>query len=139
MAGLTAMNYMRRFDRVNLCPQVMPSTIPSGPGSLGRAAAMMLAGSLLRGRRVVFLGQNVAECFSVPETYHAERYRQLCVWYNLPESSPKAYRGVAGFFVGQPLPFHWAVLPHPSDPNLWYNDAANLARAKAFMLELAEG
>lgn len=131
LAGLGELQYLNRFDRVNLCPTVQPSTIPV---SLGRPMAEMLAGSILRLRRVVFLGANVAECFGLKREMW-----EPCVWRNLKDgTSPN--KGCAGYSAGRMMPpFHWAVLPHPSGRNLWYNEPSNREMARAFMTELAEG
>lgn len=125
LAGARA--YLMRFDRVNLSPVPQPSTIEV---KVGRPMAMMLAGSLLRGRRVVLLGSNVAECFCLDRDEW-----EPCSWHNWED------RGSAwtGHKPGFPLPFSWAVLPHPSGRNLWYNDPRNRGLAREFMTELAEG
>jgi hypothetical protein len=144
LAGLSNMDYLRRFDRVNLCPSVQPSTIPL---RLGRDNAMNLAGSLLRGRRVVLLGANVLACFGLGKEFgssnqgfgtlaHMTPNVPYMAWF--PENGRPA-TGYAGFKLGMSLPFHWAVLPHPSGRNRWYNDPANREAARAFMTELAEG
>lgn len=129
LAGLRPSEYMRRFDRVNLCPTVRPSTIAIREG---RPMAEMLAGSLLRGRRVVLLGANVAECFGLRDPSRAEP----CRWYALPEGA-REWWGVTGFKSGFALPFTYAVLPHPSGRNRWYNEPENRARAERLMRDLA--
>jgi len=129
LAGLSASQYMMRFDRVNLCATTQASTIRT---SVGRPYAEMLAGSLLRGRRVVLLGMNVVECFGL------EEFRcDLAEWFDTREIRPQA--GWAGYRAGMVPPFNYAILPHPSGRNRWYNEPANRERARAFMTELAEG
>lgn len=127
MLGMEPLAYMRAFDRVNVCPFPQESTIKPKEWT---AAAENLAGSLLRGRRVILLGPNVAECFGMRRDLF--RY---CLWYE--SSSPT--KGIAGFRAGKmTLPFSWAVLPHPSGRNRWYNEDKNKEEAIRFLRELVQ-
>lgn len=123
MMKMKPTEYMIRFDRVNVCPFPQPSTIS---GRDWRQAAENLAGSLLRQRRVILLGTNVAECFGLKR----EAYEYL-EW----SAEPYEHCGVAGFRCsGSRLPFSWAVLSHPSGRNRWYNEEANRLAAAEFLL-----
>lgn len=123
MCGLGWIDYNRSFDRVNVCPEAQPSTINV---KKYRAHAENLAGSILRERRVIFLGSNVLGCFGFdPRTV------EPCVWYDLPDNAK--HRGVAGYRVGHALPFSWAVMPHPSGRNRWYNSPENRELASIFL------
>jgi hypothetical protein len=124
LAGLSNIKYLHAFDRVNLCPTPRPSTILI---TEGRPMAQMLAGSLLIRRTVVLLGANVAECFGP-----GARGYELLKW----TEDPGHPWGTTGFKDGFALPFRWAVLPHPSGRNHWYNDPVNRNAARSFMREL---
>jgi hypothetical protein len=127
LAGLSSMRYMQVFDRVNLVPFPRPSTVPLAES---RPYAEMLAGSLLVGRRVVLLGRNVSGSFGIRDDF------PLLTWVNWDRPG----QGHMGFKSGKmSIPFSWAILPHPSGRNLWYNDPENRKLAGAFMTELAEG
>lgn len=122
MLGMQPIEYMRLFDRINVCPFPQPSTIQPKEWT---SAAENLAGSILRGRRVIMLGQNVAECFGVPRGAY-----DYCEW----KICTSSFRGIAGFRAGRmSLPFSWAVLPHPSGRNRWYNEHENRERAIDFL------
>lgn len=114
---------MQAFDRINVCPFAREGAINPKEWI---AAAENLAGSILRGRRVILLGQNVAECFGLPRQSY-----EYCVW----KECTSKYRGIAGFSVGQALPFDWGVIPHPSGRNFWYNDHNNKAKISDFLRE----
>lgn len=123
MLDLSPLEYMREFDRVNVCPTWKEGTI--APRSYHRHAEN-LAGSILRGRRVVLLGANVAECFGVFKPPLLEWVKEAGIAH-----------GLAGFRVGRlPLPFSWAVLPHPSGRNRWYNDPDNARLARQFLRDI---
>lgn len=121
LIGVSALDYMRAFDRVNVCPFPQPSTIKPKEW---RAAAENLAGSLLRDRRVILLGPNVAECFGIKRSVY-----EFLLWHE----KRNVHRGVLGFRAGQTLPFSWAVMPHLSGRNHWYNDANNVCEAAEFL------
>jgi len=124
MAGLKRLEYLNGFDRVNVCPFPQPSTIKPKEW---HQAAENLAGSILRGRRVVLLGPNVAECFGIKRTVY-----EYCTWHK----NRGGVSGAIGWRVGSALPFSWAVLPHPSGRNRWYNEQENVDRASKFLKEL---
>lgn len=122
MLCLHPLEYIAQFDRVNVCPFPQPSTIVPREW---RSAAENLAGFLLRGRRVILLGPNVAECFGVSRGAY-----EYLEWSDPPSSRS----GVAGFRAGRMgLPFSWAVLPHPSGRNRWYNEQENREAATQFL------
>lgn len=123
MLGVKPMDYMAGFDRINLCPFAQESTIPVNQWKL---AASNLAASLLRGRRVILLGVNVAQCFGV-------EHRSYLEWYEDPGEKVPRY-GLVGWNAGDRRPpFAWATLPHPSGRNRWYNEEANKEAAVAFL------
>lgn len=121
MAGLDWALYMRVFDRINICPFSHPGTINPKEWT---SSAENLAGSILQGRRVIMLGPNVAESFGLRRADY-----EFCVWNEAQDP------GFPGYRVGLPLPFHWAVIPHPSGRNFWYNDPGNKAMVEKFLKE----
>jgi hypothetical protein len=116
LAGMTMNEYLRGFERTNL--------IRRYPGSAGRGdafpmpeakvAAMMLRREL-GGKRVVLLGRKVAEAFGYGKA-------EWFAWNR-------------GFARG--VEFAWAVFPHPSGVNHWWNDFEYVRRAEKFMRGLA--
>lgn len=123
MLEVSPLVYMRAFDRVNVCPNAQEGTIH--PRSYA-AHAENLAASLLRQRNVILLGQNVAECFGITR----ERY-SYCEW---KDSRIHESYGLVGWNTGRFPPFRWAVLPHPSGRNRWYNDPFNAETARQFLV-----
>jgi hypothetical protein len=112
MTGLPAEDYLARFDRVNLLYEHLGKA-PAGtedrfPMRAGRAAALAMR-PFLGGRQVLLVGRDVAVCFGHEFTPFLE-WRQEPAW---------GYR--------------YAVLPHPSGRNHWYNDAERRAAATAFL------
>lgn len=116
LCELDLVQFLADFDRVNLLGR-FPGK--SGKGdrfpievARRRAIDLLMSGTLFD-RRVVLLGGNVAKAFG----------------------------------VDYPRPFEWqsrralvyAVAPHPSGINLWWNDPANRAAARVFWRELASG
>lgn len=84
--------------------------------SIGRTMARALIEEFA-GSRWVLVGAKVCRCFDV-DAGRAPR----CQWIDL---APRR--------VG-----HVAMLPHPSGLNLWYNEPANVERARAFLTEEVE-
>jgi hypothetical protein len=125
MMKLSWKEYNDLFDRVNVCPHAQPSSIPV---SVYKPFAENLCG-VLRNRRVVLLGANVAECFGI----RREAWKP-CEWREQSDT----YRrfNFVGFRVGMALPFDWAVLPHPSGRNRWYNEPENERLAIEFLSAL---
>jgi len=113
MIGVSWSAYMQTFDRVNICPFPQKGTIKVKDW---QPAAENLAGSILRQRRVIMLGPNVAECFGINRAV-----------YNFGDwkINNSAIRGIGGFRIGMSMPFDWMVIPHPSGRNLWYNNQYN--------------
>lgn len=125
LMGLAPLEYMRRTDRVNLCPYPRPGGITVADG---RPVAEMLAGSLLRGRRVVLLGVDVVRCFGYDSA-------KPLVW----EEPSSRFAGLAGFRAGRMgLPFTWAYLPHLSGRNRFYNDPVARGAAEEFLRRAVE-
>lgn len=124
LLGLTRFEYLENFDRVNVCPTTTPGGIDP---SLYRPHAENLMGSLLRNRRVIMLGPNVASCFGIRRNAYS-----FCETYR-GSSSPM--RGLAGWRLGQSLPCAWSVIPHPSGRNYWYNDEENCLAVKIHIME----
>ncbi len=79
------------------------------PMDEARTAADRLTPSLI-GRRIVMVGDNVARAFGVTKY-------PWCIWM-ASDAFPET---------------EFAVLPHPSGVNMWYNDRDNLKRAKKFL------
>lgn len=116
-AGLTEDQFAATFERWNL--------LDAWPGRAGekgdlfpRGAASAAAERLLPmldGHHVVLLGWNVERAFGLgidaPMVWRQHEWRS-----------------------GEMLV---AVLPHPSGVNLWWNDAGNVERARAFLSGLA--
>ena len=122
LLGIAPVEYMKSFDRVNVCPFPRPSTIKPTEWT---AAAENLAGSLLRGRRVILLGPNVAACFGIT--------RLNFDFLSWREAQPSRVTNCLGYVAGRSAPFSWAVLPHPSGRNRWYNDEKNRRAAREFL------
>lgn len=121
LAGLSAQDYLRLFDRTNL--------LHTFPGRWKRddkwprrdaeiAAAAMKP--LLGGRSVILVGRNVAEAFGYP-AQHLDFHQ----WFS---------DGSWGFEV--------AVVPHTSGRNHWYRKPGHEDQARAFwsrvLADLAE-
>lgn len=103
-----------------------------GPASSGKGSAFPLGPARksarrlvreYRGRRFVLVGWRVAAAFGVP--VHVARPLR---WYGDWAHSLDGSGAGAGSF---------AVLPHPSGVNLWWNDPANVERARRFLREAA--
>lgn len=89
VCGVPRAKYMRSLQRVNLC---LGNTYD---GKVARATAESL-GEELRGRRVIFLGDEVRRSFWLPKL-------RLFDWHKSEQ-------------------FTWCQLPHPSGLNRMYND-----------------
>lgn len=103
LLGLSRMDYMRMFDRVNLlaqCPERWDRVAAA-------ASALNLAASILRGRRLVLVGQRVRDAFGLG--------RPMMDWAAGPHGD-------------------WAWIPHPSGLNTWYNHEENRATVREFLL-----
>lgn len=114
LMGLSLAGYVRLFARANLLdawPGMAGAKGDAFPQRLARIAALdMLDAGLLRDRLVLFVGAGTARAFRfpAPPLDWAEHAGTLC-----------------------------ACVPHPSGVNLWWNDPANEARARAFLVDLA--
>ena len=103
LCGMSPATFRQSFDRINLYSQRVASN------KIGDQAAGRNLASLLRGRRVLALGQRVLAAIGTPE--------ELMSWEFCEDS-----------FIG-------ATMPHPSGMNRWWNDADNVAAAKAFLMK----
>ena len=127
LLGMSTYVYLSSFDRVNVCPMPKPSTVK--PKEFAEFAENLM-GSILRDRRVVFLGPNVAECFGIK--------RDVYAFCQLKYGSTSPTRGLAGWRVGSALPCEWSVIPHPSGRNLYYNDEENRFAVSQHLKEAIE-
>lgn len=111
MMGLKISHYvaLRRMNLLDYYPG------PRFPERAGRAAAGRLLPEL-PGTRVLMMGQAVAKCFGFVCC-------QPLVWYD-------------GDYGGDSFAF--AVVPHPSGRNRWYNDRTNREAARRFLRGLGE-
>ena len=112
LCGMGVGEFLDAFDRVNLLDR-WPGRDGKGdhfPLAAARLAASRMARSL-RGRRVVLVGARVASAFSL-------------------EAEP--------FRVADALGATVSVSPHPSGINHFWNDAANVRRARRFWRRLAQ-
>ena len=109
MCGLSAAEYLATYDRVNLIPHVGRVW----NATLARAMAQNLHASLLRQRHVVLMGRRVAHAFLGKFAY------EWMSWYNLPGAN-------------------YAVVPHPSGHNRWYDDGPNIKAVVKFLRELTQ-
>lgn len=125
MIGVGKYEYMKAFDRINLCPFAQESTIPVADWM---PAASNLGASLLRGRRVILLGVNVAQCFGIVPSP-----RDFLKWVDDPGERIPNYGSVGWNAGDRRPPFSWSILPHPSGRNRWYNVSKNKEDAVAFL------
>lgn len=119
--GVSPETYLRLFDRTNLL------TEPAGrwanredrfPIAVARNAARAME-PLLRDRRVVMLGRDVARAFGVDPALPFHEWRGVYL----------EHAGVVATI---------AVAPHPSGRCRWYNDPANLRAARLFWRPVVE-
>jgi uracil-DNA glycosylase len=118
LCGLTLEAFLARFDRVNLLAEWPGSAGAKGdafPIDEARAAAESLAEVVAARDRIVLLGWNVARAFRFAGDVDG--------WFDWGRLSRDCGEVV--------------VAPHPSGVNLWWNDPANVARARAFWRALA--
>lgn len=111
LAGLTPKQYLQTFDRANLL-QFFPGRSMC-PDKFPKPAAEIAAGAmkpLLGGRRLILLGQKVADAFGYPAR-HLD-------WHEWFEDE----------FWG----FRVAVVPHTSGRSHWYRKPENMEQARAF-------
>lgn len=118
LASMTPMEFYLSTVRVNLLPRYM--------GSRGRGDAFPMREArrnatrmapLLDGRTVVFVGRKVADAFGCRKG-----------WFDWDE----------GYFVtgDGTVHIHYAVVPHPSGLNRFWNDPYNAREASRFLSEL---
>lgn len=111
----TVRDYLRSFDTVNLI-STYPGRAPGGKGdSFPMAEARIVATAMkrfIRGRRVVFVGGKVMEAFGV-------------------DSAPFLWQTYVDEYAPE-VSFEWAMIPHPSPVNRFWNSQANWDRARSF-------
>ncbi len=113
LIGLTRGEYMKMYDRVNCLP-AYPGADPKQKGDRFPMASAKLAAAVhrqhFRGRRVIFIGRQVAHAFGFPKSrldfFH---------WSGCHEWG-----------------YRCAVVPHTSGCNRFWNDPENRARAREF-------
>lgn len=99
-------------DRTNVFPWPMPRWAPAD----ARQARLNMQALVTRYERVVLLGRKVASAFQHDGEFFAWQ-RWFCV-----EGGVQRY---------------WAVCPHPSGANRWWNDPDNVKKARRFFNRLA--
>lgn len=113
VAGVEEAAFFDAFERTNLLSEY-PGRAAKGdlfPRRLAERAAERMA-PRLRGRVVVLMGRNVAWAFGVDDLHYL-------TWY-----------------VGRGGWARFAVCPHPSGVNRWWNDEGNRDRAGEFFQQL---
>lgn len=121
LVGCSLDRFHNAFEVVNLLP-VYPGRNPNGPGDAFPRITARIAAEAMRpklfGRRVLFLGRNVASSFGFPTAlWFAWRWHQDA--------------GKGGAFL-------WAVIPHPSGMSHFYNDEGNRSVAGSFLRRAME-
>lgn len=119
--GLAAADYLRRFERFNLCAGKW-----SAPEARRRAAEIQASQSL--GGVVVLLGSKVAGAFGLRFTPF-ETYS-----FNAPERDLSKLVAAIEAGTGSPR-LTYVVLPHPSGRNLLWNAPGAFERARALLFE----
>lgn len=109
--GLTPEQFVSTFDRINLLNE-FPGRWKRDdkfPQASARVAASAVRPLLAR-RKVILVGRNVAEAFG-----YCSNTLAFLQWE----------RDMAH-------DFHFAIVPHASGRNRWYNDPENLEKTRAF-------
>lgn len=122
MLGLHRHEYLR-IDRRNLFP-TWPG--PRPPAGAAKRLAVEMKPSLYR-KEVLFIGRGVANAFDLKDSPYLR-------WLTRVES----IKNNDGLFVKSDQVYRFAILPHPSGRNRWWNDHDNSRRALAFMAELGD-
>lgn len=123
LSGLSQDDYIAAFDRCNVIDYWPGYARPKGdefPMKIAREAAAKKQ-MAWNGRRVVFVGIAVAEAFRVDPKI------PLFTWKTRTVQVPAD------------LVFEFAVMPHASPINRFWNDPANVARARGFFESLLQG
>jgi len=109
--GLTPEEFVSTFDRINLINEFPGrwKRDDKWPVADARVAASAVT-PLLRGRTVIMVGRNVATAFG----YCSASLGFLEWQHNVLHS------------------FRFAIIPHASGRNRWYNDPDNLEKTRAF-------
>ena len=126
LMDLDLSGYLRTFDRMNLLYEHPGQWAPGEdrwPTALARVVAQALK-TALYGREVIFLGRKVATAFGHKDapwhTWQRHHYTLYVPGEDVPATA---------------LDFCYAVVPHPSGRNHWYNDEARREEAQAFWQE----
>lgn len=118
-------DYLRTFDRVNVFRDFQGGKPSRDHFPL--TTAKLIARSMmpmLQGRTVILVGRKVSEAFGLNDMeYH--QFNELQVMRRSPISD---HKGKALF----------AVVPHTSGRNPWYNKEENMVQAKAFWVDVLE-
>ncbi len=101
LCGIVPSDFQQIFDPINLYWQ---------PGKTEEKAAAVNLRYILRGRRVIVLGRQVASAIQAPVD-----------WFQWRRRSNE---------------FVVATIPHPSGKNHWWNDFSNRKRASRFLIDL---
>lgn len=119
LAGMHTAAFMEAVDTVNVLDR-FPGSAEHGdlfPMREARERAEDML-PLLQGRRVLFVGMNVAVAFR-------QRCAGVLAWH---ETTQRLGEYVASYT--------FAVIPHPSLVNRWWNDHDNRVRAARFLRDL---
>lgn len=121
MTELGRAEYMRRTQRINLFAEHVPDHRWSVPAARA-AAENLVASDFLTDREVILLGSRVLAAFFPVGKLNREVESQIrpCQFYR--------HLGRGGEHS-----FMWALVPHPSGRNRWYNDGANKAGVYQFL------
>lgn len=117
LGGLTVLQYLRRTERRNLLDRWPGYQFPAREA---REAALRMQPEL-DGRRVIFMGKQVAQAF------WCGRYELLQWW--------PGRRVTAG---GEERTWEFAIVPHPSRLNRWWNEPRHGRKAADFLREAFE-
>jgi len=110
LAGISFFSYLRHTDRRNLLDRCPGKRFPCAE-AFRRAESMR---EELCGRRVIFMGRMVATAFGCAQC-------GLLKWYSGPDLC---------------LPMEaFAILPHPSGLNRWWNRGRHTSMARKFLRE----
>ena len=113
LCGLDVATYLRTFDRINLHYET-PKKNDRVTRLVGEASASMFR-ARFAGRKIILLGKDVARAFGFNDN------DKMLEWIKMTSSN-----------IFLPLTY-FALLPHPSGLNRWYNEPRNVRRAERFL------
>jgi uracil-DNA glycosylase len=116
LMGISRVEYLRRFDRINLIAHYPGATCRGDKFPMGQAKSNAEAmRPLLIGRKVILVGSGPRDAFGLSELdWHT--WQRCPVW------------GATDF----------VAVPHPSGRNHWYNKEDNRRQAEEFWRRFAE-